>query len=952
MASDGDIPASIVSFGPYRLYPTERRLERNDEAVVIGSRSLEILIALVERAGEILSQRELMARVWPDIVVEEANLRGHILGLRRALHDGKDGVRYVANVPGRGYCFVAPVERVVAAPRALPATQPGRVLPPRPMRMVGRVEAVSELSSLLRSRRLVSVVGAGGIGKTTVAVAVAHALLDDFENAVFFIDVGTLTDAALLPFSIASALGFHPQGSDPMAALLAFLGGRRLLLVLDCCEHVIAAAAVAAERLFSEAPQIHLLVTSREALRAEGEHVHLLRPLETPPSGTELTAVEALASPAVQLFMERAVAGGHRLPLSDGDVNIVADICRRLDGIALAIELTASRAATYGIRGTADLLDGQLKLAWQGRRGTAPRHQTLQAMLDWSYHLLSERDRRVLYRVSIFVGPFTLEAVLAIAADAEMDRLEVTSALTNLVDKSLVSTLADEAPTLFRLLDTTRAYAAAKLASSGEQDEIAGKHAAYYSEKLKAQAIDPITFRGRNFSAYAPHVGNVRAALAWSFSDRGDSAMAAQLAARCAPLFLGLGLRGECTQWCERGLAAMDDSQRGTGIELALCEGFAIGAMWTQSYSGEVRTAIERGLELAEGLGERGHILYLLGGLFLSLVRRGEYRDALEAAKRSRDAAQNIGSDDDIANADWIVGMVYHGLGDQAEAQHHLELGFDRAAIASPFEVDFVMDRRVGARITLARTLWLRGFPDRAASCFRQAIEEAEQRDFPPTLVYCLLCAYMGCLWRGDLDEAAERAEQMSAHVKHSIYSISPHRALGAAMRAQLEITRGKSTVSVGPLREALATLQAEQHFLFWSMFSLALAEGLARTGDNAEAIATIDATLAWAEQTGAAYDVPELLSVKGQILLSSPSGNAEPAEQLRLQSLTVARQQSALGWELRSAMTLARLWAGQGRADAAREMLRDCYQRFTEGFATADLKMAAQLLEQLGPPT
>jgi predicted ATPase len=572
-------------------------------------------------------------------------------------------------------------------------------------------------------------------------------------------------------------------------------------------------------------------------------------------------------------------------------------------------------------------------------------------MLDWSYHLLSERDRRVLYRVSIFVGPFTLEAVLAIAADAEMDGLEVTSALTNLVDKSLVSTLADEAPTLFRLLDTTRAYAAAKLASTGEQDEIAAKHASYYSEKLKAQAIDAITFRGRNFSAHAPHVGNVRAALAWSFSDRGDRVTAIQLAARSAPLFLGLGLRGECTQWCERGLAAMNDTQRGTGIELALCEGFAIGAMFTQSNSGKVRAAIGRGLELAEGLGERGHILYLLGGgLFLSLVRRGEYRDALEAAKRSRDAARNIGSDDDIANADWIVGMVYHGLGDQAEAQHHLELGFDRAAIASPVEVDFFMDRRVGARITLARTLWLRGFPDRAASCFRQAIEEAEQRGHPPSLVYCHLCAYMGCLWRGDLDEAAERAEQMSAHaVKHSL---SPHRALGAALRAQLEITRGKSTVSVGPLWEALATLQAEQHFLFWSMFSLALAEGLARTGDNAEAIATIDATLAWAEQKGAAYDVPELLRVKGQILLSSPNGSTEAAEQVLLQSLTVARQQSALGWELRSAIALARLWAGQGRADAAREVLRDCYQRFTEGFATADLKMAAQLLEQLGPPT
>ena len=204
VASEDDTPAPIASFGPYRLYPTERRLERDDEAVVIGSRSLEILIALVERAGKILSQRELIARVWPNIVVEEVNLRVHILGLRKVLGDGKDGVRYVANVPGRGYCFVAPVERVVVALRALPVTQPGRVLPPRPMRMVGRAEAVSELSSLLRSRRLVSVVGAGGMGKTTVAVAVVHALLDDFENAVFFI---AAQGCRLAQMSAANELG-------------------------------------------------------------------------------------------------------------------------------------------------------------------------------------------------------------------------------------------------------------------------------------------------------------------------------------------------------------------------------------------------------------------------------------------------------------------------------------------------------------------------------------------------------------------------------------------------------------------------------------------------------------------------------------------------------------------------------------------------------------------------
>jgi predicted ATPase/DNA-binding winged helix-turn-helix (wHTH) protein len=942
----------IASFGPFRLNAAERRLERNDEAVVIGSRSLEILIVLVERAGEILSRRELIARVWPDVVVEEANLRVHIVGLRRALGEGKDGARYVANVPGRGYCFVAPIQWVGATPRALATTgtfepQP-RGLPPRPMRMVGRAETVAELSALLRSHRFVSVVGAGGLGKTTVAVAIAHALLDDFENAVFFVDLSALTDAALLPFSIASALGLHTlvQTQDPLAGLLAFLGGRRVLLLLDCCEHVIAAAAAVAERLFGEAPQLHLLVTSREALRVAGEHVHLLRPLETPPFGIQMTAGQALASPAVQLFMERALASGHRLPLGDDNADIVAGMCRRLDGIALAIELAASRVGSYGIRGTADLLDSSLKLTWQGRRSAVPRHQTLQAMLDWSYHLLSERDRSVLCRLSVFVGLFALEGAQAVAADAQMDGLEVADALANLVDKSLVSTSAGEAPILFRLLDTTRAYAAAKLTSSGEDDQIARRHASYYSERLKADAVDAAIFRGGNFAAYVPHVGNVKAALAWSFSSYGDTATAVQLAARSAPLFLGLGLLGEGGQWCERGLAAMDDGERGSETELALLVALAVSAMYTQGNSGEVRAAIERGLELADALGKWRHKLYLLSWLNIFLRRCGDFGGAREGAERSLEVAQNIGNDHDITIADWMLGCAYHFLGDQEKAQRHLELGFERAPVAAPNEIGFFGDHRVRAQIVLARALWLRGYPDRAARLVRQAIEEAEQQGHPVTFGN-LIFACTVSLWRGDLAEAAERLDRISAHAAK--YSLRPYEAVGVALRAELEIAHGEASVGVGLLQSALAMMHAERHRVHWTTFSRALAEGLARTGNTERALATIDAALAWAEQTGGTYDVPDLLRVKGQILLSSSNGSAEPAEQVLLQSLTVAREQSALGWELRSAIALARLWAGQGRADAARDVLLNAYQRFTEGFATADLKMAAQLLEQLG---
>ena len=424
MACGSSLKHGIVSFGPFRLFAAERQLKKGDEPFQLGGRALDTLIALVERAGEVVTQKELIARVWPDVTVEEANLRVHIASLRKALGDGREGARYIVTVPGRGYSFVAPVTR--STPQPSPSKQadvsdrPQR-LPPKLTRMIGRDDTIRALSAQLMMYRFVSIVGAGGIGKTTVAISVAHTLLDGFDGAVFFVDLATLTDAKLVPTTVASALGFMMQTQDPLRSLLAFIGDRKILLVLDNCEHVIDSAATLAERVVGETPQTHVLTTSREALRVEGEHVHLLYALDCPPEEAGLTAAAALKYPAVQLFMERAAASGHDAVLSDIDAPIVATICRRLDGIALAIELAASRAGSLGIRGIAELLDNRFSLLWRGRRTALPRHQTLNAMLDWSYNLLSEHEKAVLGRLSVFLGDFTLEAACSVASDAETD---------------------------------------------------------------------------------------------------------------------------------------------------------------------------------------------------------------------------------------------------------------------------------------------------------------------------------------------------------------------------------------------------------------------------------------------------------------------------------------------------------------------------------------------------
>jgi predicted ATPase/DNA-binding winged helix-turn-helix (wHTH) protein len=475
---------SVISFGPYSLIPASRLLLRDGEPIEVGSRALDVLIALAEAAGDVIDRRELLDRAWPNVVVTDACLRVTIANLRKDLGDGLNGARYIANVTGRGYCFVAPVTRSLAepleaAPLACPSAPPRAAdhrLPARLARMVGRDDTVEVLSMLLASRRFVSVVGPGGMGKTTVAISVGHTLLDAFDDAVYFVDLGAVTDPALVPGAAAAALGVISQTQDALPDLLAVLADRRVLLILDNCEHVINAAVLLTERLYSEAPQVHILTTSREALRAEGEQVHLLAPLDYPTPGEQLTAAQALATSAVQLFMDRAFAAGYTAKLTDADAPVVAGICSRLDGIAFVIELAASRVAVYGLQGTADLLSNRFKLLWQGRRSAPPRQQTLTAMLDWSFNLLSDRDRRVLGRLSTFVGVFTLEAAQAAACDDHIDAMEAADAIASLIDKSLILVVPIDGILYHRLLDPTLAYAAEKFRRSVDASAMARNH--------------------------------------------------------------------------------------------------------------------------------------------------------------------------------------------------------------------------------------------------------------------------------------------------------------------------------------------------------------------------------------------------------------------------------------------------------------------------------------------
>ena len=483
---------ATFAFGSFRLLPAQRALLEDGKPLRLGSRALDILIALVERAGETIRKDELIAKTWPDAVVDEGALRVHVAALRKSLGDGRAGKRYIANIPGRGYSFVAPVARE----RRQPATDPpdgaavGGNLPAPLTRIIGRDVIITALTTQLVRHRFLTIVGPGGIGKTTVAVKVAENASMSYRDGVWFAGLASLPDPDLVASALGTVLGLALPAVNPAAGLTGWLRDKQALIVLDSCEHVIDATAAMAEAILKAAAGVSILATSREPLRAEGERLHRLRSLEVPPRWDDLTPDGALKYPAVQLFNERASATMDGFVLGEADVAPVLEICHRLDGVPLALELAAARVDVFGVKGLAAHLDDRFAFLTSGRRTALPRHQTLRAAMDWSYDVLLETEQIVLRRISVFQGDFTIEAAAAVASDERIGTADVFDAVADLSAKSLVSTDISSDVIYHRLLDTTRAYALEKLTLSAEIPSVAFRHAEYYRDLLTAAALN------------------------------------------------------------------------------------------------------------------------------------------------------------------------------------------------------------------------------------------------------------------------------------------------------------------------------------------------------------------------------------------------------------------------------------------------------------------------------
>jgi predicted ATPase len=904
---------------------------------------------LAQSGGELVTKDELMDRIWPGAIVMENTLQVHAGAIRKALGPYRSLLKTEF---GRGYRLLGDWtvrHRDEAKPsvglqqrRAIGEPPATNNFPASITRLVGRSGAVQSLQDLVSAYRIVTLTGPGGIGKTALALQAAGHVLAGFRDGGWFVELASLSNPDLVPSAVAGALGLR-LGSSTISPedVARTLARKKLLLLLDNCEHVIGAAATLTETFVRMCPRITILATSREGLRIEGEHTYRVPALEVP-ADEQADPDQILSHSAPTLFITRAKEINSEFSPSAGNLRTIAAICRQLDGIPLAIEFAAARAATLGIEQVAAGLRDRFALLTSGRRTALPRHRTLRATLDWSFDLLTASERLLLQRLAVFSSGFSLDAASAVAAGDAASQAEIADGVASLIAKSLVTSDSAGGAGDFRLLETTRAYALSKLAESSKLNGYSRRHAEYYRRLL-----DRIEDEWEKSATPRAHLDNVRAALQWCFGINGDLAMGVGLAAAAAPVFLAMSLLPECHRWSERAILALDEHTRDGAAEMHLQASLGVSSMQMHGESDPARAALSRSLVIAETRCDVLNQVGLLGMLSMFEVRAGSFRTSLDYARLSRAVGGIVEDSAAMALANSILGRALQFVGEHCESRRKLEASF-RYWSRSPRnnEVYLGFDHHILVGIGLARNLWLQGHPAQARQYVRQTIKDAERKNHPTSLGLALSWAPGIFLWVGDLASAEEHADWLIAHAES--HSFRPYLAVALGYKGMLAIARSEARIGVDSLRRCLEQLHAMRYEMLNTDFKISLVQGLVAIGEYGEGLALVDETIGRVQANGDLVHMPEVLRVKGNVLLSLPRRRPHDAETCFVQALDWSRRQGARSWELRTAVDLAALWADQGQRDRVQGLLQPILEQFAEGLDMVDLKAARHLLTTL----
>lgn len=678
-------PASVFQFGEFELDPVAYELRRRGRRLRLARQPMDLLLLMVGRRNELVSRDDIAARLWPpDVFLDrDAGIHTAVLRIRQVLRDSHINPRFLENVSGKGYRFIAPVEIVPRALSVAPPESSGVPIDVPPARrhnlpdeltsFVGRQEAIAELRRLLGANRLVSLTGAGGVGKTRLALRIASDILHACHDGVWMVDLGPITAADLVPQTVASVLGVHESGQRGVRdALTASLRHRQLLIVLDTCEHVLDACADLVEALLRDAPGVRILATTREPLGVRGEAVFRVPSLTLPVGSAEIDG-QAPESEAVQLFVERAMTLDATFNASEADAGAIGRICQRLDGMPLAIELAAARVTLLSPAQIETRLQDRFKLLTGGARTAVARQRTLEAAVEWSCQLLSDSERHLLGRLSVFPASWTIEAAESICSGDGLDPCDVLELSSRLVAKSLVGLQRDqEGVARFRLLETVRQYARERVVPPDAGERLRTRHAGFFANQFR-DALSVL--RGAGQLPYLAQLQaeqeNVRTALEWALA---SSALAAQGVALTGSLFWFWTKRGlfeEGKQWLERALTLEP-----TGLTRARV---LIGLAHMHYFQGRHVAAAEAASE-AHALGETLHhgwtVSFALFMLALTSFELGQCECAAATAMAAR-AAADAGGDPIQHGPLMILANVALRAGDRDRAQAYYEESID-----------------------------------------------------------------------------------------------------------------------------------------------------------------------------------------------------------------------------------------------------------------------------------
>lgn len=912
----------VLRFASFELRPTRGQLLNNGIPVALGSRAIAILTLLAERAGEVISVNEITSHVWPKLYVQENNLRVHVSAIRRALKSAPAGDVEIINVPGRGYRLHA---EVTVQGHAGPDARTSSELRPAPIplpisRLIGRDDCIVAVAESMYVHRLVTVVGAGGIGKTSVALAGLHALAN--ESAACFVDLTNCSSVEHVATAVASALQ-SPMGSDPTPAVLVErLRDAELILLFDNCEHLIDVVAKVAETLLQSCAGLRLLATSREPLRVPGEVLLHLQALAVP---SVADSVEVIAdSPSATLFVERAVASTGAFTVTSDNARHVAAICRSLDGLPLALELAAAALPVIGIDDLSSGLTDRLSQVAFGRR-TLARHETLDAMLDWSFELLSTRERNVLCSLGCFRSGFNLAAAVQVAVSNDNEADRTAEAVLQLAAKSLLVVEPAGCGVGYRLLETTKVYARRRLEALGQAEAAAQRHAEWVRTVLDRAQDDWLQLERTDWwDRYGTVIDDVRAALIWSLEGTGDKRLGVSLTLASAPLWIGLAQFAEYNRWLEQALATLKAlGEEGGSEEIQLQIGFCV-LLFNQDRPGErFVAAASEVLRIGEKIGDpmaRATGLWLLAG-YRQIV--ADHPGALKLARQMLDREESNADPDLRSFAQRVIALMSFRAGQVAEAAaigaELLTDLADRTAYGAVLRYDHYTIARSNHALTLA----VQGQLDDALRLIGDSVADSVRLRNPAS--FCYLLSSAACpiaLWAGDDDLARSYAELLAREASENRFTYMGE--LATWYRRIVDLRTGQLSRQL--VTEGLSPPLPHDMDVFITTCAACCNDEAVR---RANAVAPHWATA-------------EILRAHGEDRLAD--GDEPAARALFEKAWSLAEAQGSWLWALRAAKSLARI----SPPEEAQALLQSALERVVGGEQSSDVQSGRTLLREV----